>query len=165
MTLSRFSHLCLHKPPLKTMGHRHSAALSCSPNLLLPTAQSTPGVLPSDAEFTRELSWHNYPQPCSADNAIICQQMSWVVLVWGCLDHTRQNRVVTFVPSNQTQTIEFSITQKGGAQFSLAFLSTYWNSDRNHRGSRKYLKTKCLCPMSAAKKSCTCFVEALGNQL
>lgn len=54
VALSWLSHLCLHKLSVKLMGHRHSAALPCSPILLIPTALTSPRVLPSDARFTRE---------------------------------------------------------------------------------------------------------------
>lgn len=136
-------------------------AFSCfprSPNRLLPTALTTPGVLPSDAGFTRESSWHNYPQPRGADNAIICQQMSWAVPAWGCLDHVLQNQVVTPVPSNQTQTVGLSMTQKGSASLQLSCPHTEIQIEAT-KVAGKYLKTKCLCPISLAKRSWRCFVQ------
>ena len=111
-----FSHMCLHKPPLKSMGHRPSAALPRKPILLLPTAQTIPGLLPSDTRFTGESSSHNYPPPCSADNAIICQQMSEAVPAWGCLDHIWQNQIITCMPPNQMQ-MELSVTLNGSMFF------------------------------------------------
>lgn len=140
------------------MGHRHSAAFLSSPNRLLPTALTTPGVLPSNAGFTRESSWHNYPQPHGADNAIICQQMSWAVPAWGCLDHILQNQVVTPVPSKQTQTVGLSMTQKGSASLQLSCPHTEIQIETT-KVAGKYLKTKCLCPISLDKRSWKCFVQ------
>lgn len=160
MTSNRFSHLCLHKPPLKSIGHRHSPAFLSSPNLLLPTALTTPGVLPFDAGFTREPSWHNYLEPCSADNAIICQQMSRAVPAWGCLDHTWQNQVVTFMPSNQIQTIELSRTKNGSSSPQLSWLHIEIQIEAT-KVAENYLKTKCLCPISWAKKELNMFSPSL----
>lgn len=144
--------------PLKAMGHRHSAAFLRSPNQFLPTALTTPGVLPSDAGLTRESSWHNYPQPRCADNAIICQQMSGAVPAWGCLDHILQNQVVTPVPLNQTQTVGLSVTQEGSASLQLSCTQTEIQMEAT-KAAGKYLKTKRLCPVSLTKRSWRCFVQ------
>jgi hypothetical protein len=133
VALSWLSHLCLHKPPLKLMGHRHSAALPCSPILLLPTAQTTPGVLPSDTRFTRE-PYHTI----TLNHAALTMQSAvskWPKqLLHGAVWTPQQNQVVTRMPSNQRRTIALCVTQN--SDFPAHILRFKWKLQRMGEGAQ-----------------------------
>lgn len=62
------------------------------------------------------------------------------------------------LPSNQTQAVEVSMSQKGSASLQLSCPHTEIQIEAT-KVAGKYLKTKCFCPISSAKRSWRCFVQ------
>lgn len=131
-------------------GHRQRATGPCNPALLFSTAQMTPGI----CLLVPGLQGSHQHHPVTLSHAALTVQSpvskwaEWFLreAVWAILGKIRW---LTFMPSNQMQTVELSMTQNGSTVFSVfpAHILRFTQKPQRKRGNI----SRCFCPISLIK--------------